>query len=86
MTKNGSSSDLTQLTLEELQVRKDKLKGIIIGLGLVMGVALAIILYLVLKNGSYALLVVGITAFITLMPGVVTLNKVNEEIKSRTAG
>lgn len=86
MTKNSISEDLTQLTLEELHARKNKLKGTIIGLGLVMGVAVAIILYVVVvKKGNYGLLAVGLTSFITLMPIVIVLNKINEEIRARNA-
>ncbi|MBC6697755.1 hypothetical protein [Hymenobacter sp. BT190] len=85
MTKNSISEDLTQLTLEELRARKNKLKGTIIGLGLVMGVAVAIILYVVVKKGNYGLLVVGLTSFITLMPSVIALNNINDEIRARNA-
>ncbi|MBD2715761.1 hypothetical protein KBK19_12015 [Microvirga sp. STR05] len=78
--------DLTQLTIEELYARKQKLQGAIIGLGIVMGVALAIILYVViLKKRSYGLLVVGSAAFVTLMPGVVAYNQIREELKRRQA-
>jgi hypothetical protein len=79
------TDDLTNLTLEELYARKQKLKGAIIGLGLVMGLALAILIYLATKKGNYGLLAVGLTLFITLTPSVIALNKINEEIKSRRA-
>lgn len=80
-----ATDDLTHFTSEELYARKQKLKGAIIGLGLVMGVAVAIILYVVIKKGNYGLLAVGFTSFITLMPSVIALNKINEEIKARQA-
>jgi hypothetical protein len=79
------NEELAQLTLEELYKRKQKLKSAIVGLGLVMGASLAIIIYLVIKNKSYGLLAVGLTTFITLMPSIIALNSVNEEIKSRNS-
>ncbi len=83
--KMKPTDGLTNLTLEELHARKQRLKGTIIGLGLVMGVAVAIILYMVVKKGNYGLLAVGFTSFIALMPGVIALNNINEEIKARKA-
>lgn len=50
-----------------------------------MSVSLAIIIYLVIKSGTYGLLAISLTTFITLMPSIVALNKINEELRARKA-
>ncbi|WBA41926.1 hypothetical protein [Hymenobacter canadensis] len=83
MAKNSISGDLAQLSLAELHSRKNKLKGAIIGLGIVMVVALIIVLYVVLHNKMYALLATLPAMFLSLMPSVIVLNKINREIHAR---
>lgn len=83
MANNSLRGDLSQLSLAELHSRKNKLKGAIIGLGIVMVAALAIVLYIVLHKKMVALLATLPAMFLSLMPSVIVLNKINTELKSR---
>lgn len=74
---------LSELTLEELQSRKNKTKSAIIGLGIVMFVAVATLIYLAISNKNYALIAVGMGSLISLLPSVIVLNQIETEIKSR---
>ncbi|MEA5461041.1 hypothetical protein VB796_18410 [Arcicella sp. LKC2W] len=75
---------LSELTLEELQAKKKTLKGAIIGLGIVMVVAVATLVYLAIKTGNFVLIAGAMGCGITLLPSIIMVNQMNNEIKSRT--
>ncbi len=79
------SKKLNELTLDELLIRKRKLKAATIGLGIVMFAAFAILIYLATKNNNFALISVGICSLIGLVPLVVANIELEKEIKSRTS-
>jgi L-asparagine transporter-like permease len=80
MKENKSYSELT---LEELLTKKSKMKSIVIALSIVMLFIVVVLIYLALKSKNYTLIAVGIGCLITLLPGVVVLNQIDTEIKSR---
>ena len=80
-----ATKQLNELTVDELYARKQKLRGALTGLGIVMLVALAVLGYAVGKSQSYSLLAVTPAMFLGLLPAILALNKVNEEIKARKA-
>jgi hypothetical protein len=77
------NAKLSELTLEELQARKNKTKSAIIGLGIVMTIAVATLIYLAIRNKNYALIAVGMGSIISLLPSVIVLKQIEDEIKSR---
>lgn len=79
------NNKLSGLTLEELYKRKKTLQGATIGLGIVMVAAFSILLYLVFKSQKFGLIAIIPAGFITLLPGIIGLNQVNTEIKSRNS-
>lgn len=76
---------LSELTLEELQEKEKKMKGAVIGLGIVMAMACFALFYLAVKNRNYSLITVGIGSSITLLPTFMALNQISNEIKSRNS-
>lgn len=80
MTKN---KNLSELTLNELHAEKNKSKGILIGLGIVMIIACAILVFVAIKSKNYALIAVACGCFITLLPMMTRLGEIEKEIKNR---
>ena len=78
------SDDLKNLSVEELHEKKKKLKGMIIGIAIPMALAFIALIYLAVKNKNYALIAVAIGCSITLLPGFIVLNGINNEIKNRS--
>jgi O-antigen/teichoic acid export membrane protein len=74
---------LTDLSLEELHAKKKTLKGATIGLGIVMLIACATLIYLGIKNKNYSLITVAICCSITLLPSISSISQINTEIKKR---
>jgi len=79
------TSKLTALTLDELYSKKKTLTGTTIGFGFVMILASAVLIYLSFKSQKSGLLAIIPALLIILIPGLVNLNKINAEIKSRLA-
>jgi hypothetical protein len=73
----------SELSVEELVLKKKKLKGAIIGIGMVMIIVCSILIYLAIINKNIALVVVTISCVIVLLPSLFGLNQIDEEIKSR---
>ncbi len=73
------------LTLTELVAMQKKLKAATIGLGIVMAVACIALIYFSINGGNFALIAVGITCPMTLLPSVVNLFQINAEIKLRNS-
>lgn len=76
---------LSELPLEALQAKQKQLGGVVTGLGIVMVVALVVLIYAAVKSKNYALLAVGFTLPITLMPVLIYAGQLRTEIKARTA-
>lgn len=77
------NNKLAELTLEELLIKQKKAKGAVIGLGIVMAIALATLIYLATKSKNYALLAVAGGSGLTLLPSIIALKQIETEIKSR---
>jgi hypothetical protein len=86
MTNNSISGDLAQLSLPELQTRKNKLQGAIIGLAIVLVVALAVVLYVSINRKLYGLLATVPAMLLPLVLSVIGLNKISREIQARLSG
>lgn len=74
---------LSEHTVEELIVKKKKLKAAVIGLGIVMILACSTLVYLAIKNENYTLITVAICCLITMMPSIMALKKFDKEIESK---
>ena len=74
---------LSSLTIEELLLKKKKIKSALIGLGIVMVLAISTLIYLVSKSNNFALLPIVFSCPLTILPIFISLNQINIEIKSR---
>jgi uncharacterized membrane protein YqhA len=72
-----------ELSIEELVMKKKKLRGVIIGIGMVIIFACALLIYLAIIKKNIALVVVAISCAVALLPSFLGLNQIDEEIKSR---
>jgi hypothetical protein len=76
-----------ELTNEELMKKRDLLKSVSIGFGIIFILAISILIYLFaekgLKNVSIATLGPLFTLPITFVPLLINLSLLNKEIKSR---
>jgi len=77
------TTQLSELTLDELIIRKKKMLGVTIGLGIVMLLAAIFIVYVALKSKNAGLMAVPIGSALTLLPTIINLSQINTEIKSR---
>lgn len=78
------ANKLSDLSLEEIQLKKKKLQGIVIGLGSVMLIACATLIYLAISNKNYGLIMVSFACLISMMPSLIVISQYNKEIKSRS--
>lgn len=74
---------LSELTLEELIKKKNQSKGAAIGLGIVIIIAVIVLVMLALKTENYALITVGLSSLIAILPMFIAFKEINDEIKSR---
>ena len=75
---------LNELSVEELYKKKQSIKGALIGLGLVMLAAFAILLYLVFTAKTPKVLAaIPISCALALLPAFISLGQINIEIKNR---
>lgn len=74
---------LSELTLEELTLRKNTVQAAAIGLGIVMLAAIAIVIYLVYTTGKPVLLVAVMGCLLPTLAIVIGLKQLNQEIKTR---
>ncbi|REC46413.1 hypothetical protein [Chryseobacterium pennipullorum] len=79
------NNKLSELTLEELQTKRKSLQNMTIGFGIVILMACITIMFLSVKIKNPALIAVAIGCLITLMPSIINLGQINNEIKSRTS-
>ncbi|WP_293305351.1 hypothetical protein [Pedobacter sp. UBA5917] len=77
---------LTELSIEELYKKKQTIKGALIGLGVVMLAAFAVLLYLVVTAKTpKALAAIPISCMLALLPAFISLGQINTEIKNRNS-
>ena len=74
---------LSDMTIDELNKRKNTLKGAMIGISIVMIIAYGILLYLVIKSKNFVFLTIIPSGFLTLIPIIMGLKQIDAEIKSR---
>ncbi len=72
------------LTLEQLYAQKKKIQSITIALSILMLIAFCVLFYFALSTKKFALIAPAISTFITLLPTLIILSQINQEIKSRT--
>lgn len=72
------------MTIDQLVAYKNKMKGVLIGLGIVMLIAEAALLYVIFTtDGMGSLAIVALSTFICFMPAVISYSQIDKEIKSR---
>lgn len=74
---------ITDQTLTSLIKQKNLLKGAAIGLTIVIIIAFAITLYVAIQKKNFALVAVTPASLITLLPILMRLRQINNQIKSR---
>jgi hypothetical protein len=79
------NDNLKELSLEELQIKYNKLKGAVIGIVIVMLMALIALIYFAIKNKNYNLLTFIFVLPVTLLPVFLSLGQLKTEIKSRNS-
>ncbi len=79
----ATAQNLKSLSDEELILRRNKLRGAYLGMGIVLLFALSILVYLIISKELYTLLAVVCATPLTLLPGLITISNVNKEIKER---
>lgn len=87
MTKQNKLSELSN---EELNKRKNLLKGVLIGFGIIYLLAIAVMIYLLsvkgFKNVPIATLIPIFSLPVIITPILTNLGLVTKELKSRTSG
>jgi uncharacterized membrane protein YhdT len=74
-----------ELTLEQLYVQRKKLQSITIALAILLLIAFCVLLYFVLSTKKFVLIVPAISSFMTLLPTLIILTQINQEIKQRNS-
>ena len=77
------NNKLSELPLEALLVKQQKLKGAVIGIAIVMLMTCITLIYLAVTTKSYGLSTISICCLITLLPSFMALSQLNTEIKSQ---
>lgn len=75
----------SELSIEELYKKKKTLTSIMIGFGVVMVILYAILLYLIFKSESFALIAIIPASLLSIFPTLIILGQVNSEIKLRNS-
>ncbi len=78
--------EFKNLTTAELLQKRDKTKTIVSVLAGFMGVALIVLIYTVIKTKNYAFLGVAVGSSLTMLPLVMRLKAINDELKQRNQG
>ena len=79
-----TNNKLAELSLEELQTKQRKSRAVVTGTGIVMVIALIIITWSAFRSKNFALFSLVCTLPMTLLPGLIYLNQLGKEIKSRS--
>lgn len=78
-----AKNKLSEMSTDELNKQKGLLKGIVIGMAVVMLLCYIVLIYLVLQNKKYVLLVIIPATFMSLLPSALRLIQINTELKAR---
>jgi len=79
-------TSISAIPVEELYKKKKSLQDALLGLGLVLLVATAIIVYLAFSsNMPKVLMIVPFCSSLTLLPAFISLSQINTELKNRNA-
>lgn len=78
-----AKNKLSEMSTDELKKQKGLLKGIVIGMAVVMLLCYIVLIYLVLQNKKYVLLVIIPATFMSLLPSALRLIQINTELKAR---
>ncbi len=76
-------SNLSELSIEALTKQRNLLKGVGIGFGILLFLALCIMLYIAALKKNFALISVFPASMITLIPIFMRVGQIEKEIKSR---
>lgn len=74
-----------ELTLEQLYAQKKKIQSITIAIALLLIVAFCILFYFAISTKKFVLIAPAIGSFMTLLPTLIILIQINEEIKYRNS-
>ena len=74
---------LNELTLDELQAKKNMLKGAVIGLGCILLMACIACIYLAITAKKISLVTVVIGCALSFLPALANLRQINSEINRR---
>ncbi len=78
-----SSEKFSELSLEQLIKRKEKLTSLSVGIAIVMLLFCGVLFYLAIKTKNYALIAVGTGSLMMQLPLFVSVNQISTEIKKR---
>jgi ethanolamine transporter EutH len=78
-----TNEEFKSMSAEELTEKRIKLKKTILILGFIMGIAILFLIFTVIKTKNYAFLAIGIGASFGLLPGIIQLKNIDNEIKGR---
>ncbi|WP_448606369.1 hypothetical protein [Paenimyroides ceti] len=78
-----AKNKLSEMSTDELKKQKGLLRGIVIGMAVVMLLCYIVLIYLVLQNKKYVLLVIIPATFMSLLPSALRLIQINTELKAR---
>lgn len=72
-----------ELTLEQLYAQKKRVQSITIVMAILLIIAFCVLFYLAVSTKKLALIAPAFGSFITLLPTLIVLTQINQEIKSR---
>ncbi len=78
-----AKNKLSEMSTDELKKQKGLLRGIVIGMAVVMLLCYIVLIYLVLQNKKYVLLIIIPATFMSLLPSALRLIQINTELKAR---
>ncbi|WP_306353118.1 hypothetical protein [Flavobacterium sp. '19STA2R22 D10 B1'] len=76
---------LSELTIEELNNQKKTLKGILIGMSIVMLILISVFIYLIVKKQNFTLIALAPVFLFSFLPSIIQLSQINTEIKLRNS-
>lgn len=78
------NTPIKEMTLEELEQQKKKIKSVIIALAIVWAFAIGVLIYLAVKKNSFTMAATMTPlSLLTCLPILISLNNVQKEINSR---
>lgn len=74
-----------ELTLEQLYAQRKKLQSITIAIALLLLIAFCVLFYLALSTKKFVLIAPAIGSFMAVLPTLIILTQINQEIKYRNS-